>query len=97
MKLGVELRDCAEDSLIVRIYDDWLCRTLLRNIRRGCLLIKAPRWRRLAQTGPRYKSRTSKTELSVRLVSYGYAAFTAGRYPGASGIVTGLTPPTFGS
>jgi HK97 family phage major capsid protein len=37
------------------------------------------------------------TELSLRLVSYGYLGFTAGRYPGASGIVTGLTPPTFGS
>lgn len=37
------------------------------------------------------------TSLQVQLVVYGYAAFTAGRYPGASGAVTGagLVPPTF--
>lgn len=37
------------------------------------------------------------TSLQVQLVCYGYAAFTAGRYPGASGAVTGagLVPPTF--
>lgn len=35
------------------------------------------------------------TSLQVQLVCYGYVAFTAGRYPGASGAVTGLTPPTF--
>ena len=37
------------------------------------------------------------TALSVRLIVYGYVAFTAGRYPAACGIVTGLDPPTFGS
>ncbi len=37
------------------------------------------------------------TALSVRLIVYGYVAFTAGRYPSASGAVTGLAPPTFGS
>src|SRR5215471_10923345 len=37
------------------------------------------------------------TSLQVQLVVYGYAAFTAGRYPAASGIVSGagLVPPTF--
>jgi HK97 family phage major capsid protein len=37
------------------------------------------------------------TSLQVQLVVYGYAAFTAGRYPGASGVVSGagLVPPTF--
>ena len=36
--------------------------------------------------------------LSVKLVVYGYSAFTAGRYPGAHGAITGtgLTTPTFG-
>jgi len=40
---------------------------------------------------------TSATALTVNLVCYGYIAFTAGRYPGASGAVTGagLVPPTF--
>jgi hypothetical protein len=37
------------------------------------------------------------TSLQVQLVAYGYAAFTAGRYPAACGKVTGLVPPTFGS
>jgi HK97 family phage major capsid protein len=36
-------------------------------------------------------------DLEVDLVVAGYAAFTAGRYPFASGKVTGLTAPTFGS
>ena len=35
------------------------------------------------------------TSLQVQLVCYGYAAFTAGRYPAASGVVTGLTTPSF--
>lgn len=37
------------------------------------------------------------TSLQVQLVCYGYAAFAAGRYPGAAGAVTGagLVPPTF--
>jgi HK97 family phage major capsid protein len=37
------------------------------------------------------------TSLQVQLIVYGYAAFTAGRYPLASGAVTGvgLVPPTF--
>jgi HK97 family phage major capsid protein len=37
------------------------------------------------------------TSLQVQLVCYGYAAFTAGRYPAASGVVSGagLVPPTF--
>ena len=37
------------------------------------------------------------TSLQVQLVAYGYAAFTAGRYPAASGVITGagLVPPTF--
>lgn len=37
------------------------------------------------------------TALQVQLVAYGYAAFTAGRYPAASGTITGtgLVPPTF--
>lgn len=36
-------------------------------------------------------------QLSVRFVVYGYAAFTAGRYPGAHGAITGtgLATPTF--
>lgn len=36
--------------------------------------------------------------LLVKLVVYGYSAFTAGRYPGAHGTITGsgLTTPTFG-
>lgn len=39
------------------------------------------------------------TSLQVQLVAYGYAAFTAGRYPDASGYVygAGLTAPSFGS
>ena len=37
------------------------------------------------------------TELSIRLIAYGYAAFSAGRYPDACGAVTGLAPPVFGS
>ena len=37
------------------------------------------------------------TSLQVQLVCYGYAAFTAGRYPAATGVVSGagLVPPTF--
>jgi HK97 family phage major capsid protein len=37
------------------------------------------------------------TSLQVQLIVYGYAAFTAGRYPAAAGAVTGagLVPPTF--
>jgi HK97 family phage major capsid protein len=37
------------------------------------------------------------TSLQVQLVCFGYVAFTAGRYPGAAGAVTGagLVPPTF--
>lgn len=37
------------------------------------------------------------TSLQVQLVCYGYAAFTAGRYPGGAGVVSGagLVPPTF--
>lgn len=37
------------------------------------------------------------TSLQVQLVCYGYAAFTAGRYPAASGVVSGagLATPTF--
>lgn len=37
------------------------------------------------------------TSLQVQLVVYGYVAFTAGRYPGASGVISGagLVPPTF--
>jgi HK97 family phage major capsid protein len=40
---------------------------------------------------------TGATNLTVNLIAYGYLAFTAGRYPGASGAVTGqgLVPPTF--
>jgi HK97 family phage major capsid protein len=40
---------------------------------------------------------TGATNLTVNLIAYGYIAFTAGRYPGASGAVTGqgLVPPTF--
>jgi len=37
------------------------------------------------------------TSLQVQLVAYGYAAFSAGRYPAACGKVSGLVPPTFGS
>lgn len=35
--------------------------------------------------------------LSVKLVAYGYGAFTAGRYPGAHGVIsgTGLATPSF--
>jgi HK97 family phage major capsid protein len=41
---------------------------------------------------------TGAGNLSVKLVVYGYSAFTAGRYPGAHGTITGsgLTTPTFG-
>ncbi len=41
---------------------------------------------------------TNAANLSVKLVVYGYSAFTAGRYPGAHGKITGsgLTTPTFG-
>ena len=41
---------------------------------------------------------TGAGNLSVKLVVYGYSAFTAGRYPGAHGVITGsgLTTPTFG-
>jgi len=37
------------------------------------------------------------TSLQVQLIAYGYAAFTAGRYPAASGVISGagLVPPTF--
>lgn len=40
---------------------------------------------------------TTGTALTVNLVFYGYAAFTAGRYPGSVGVVSGagLVPPTF--
>lgn len=40
---------------------------------------------------------TAGNSLQVQLVAYGYSAFTAGRYPAASGVVsgTGLVPPTF--
>jgi HK97 family phage major capsid protein len=40
---------------------------------------------------------TSAASLGQLLVVYGYSAFTAGRYPGAAGIVTGtgLAAPTF--
>lgn len=37
------------------------------------------------------------TSLQIQLACYGYAAFSAGRYPAACGKVTGLVPPTFGS
>jgi HK97 family phage major capsid protein len=37
------------------------------------------------------------TGLEVMLAGYEYAGFSAGRYPGACGKVTGLVPPTFGS
>jgi HK97 family phage major capsid protein len=41
---------------------------------------------------------TGAGNLSVKLVVYGYSAFTAGRYPGAHGAITGsgLGAPTFG-
>jgi HK97 family phage major capsid protein len=41
---------------------------------------------------------TGAGNLSVKLVVYGYSAFTAGRYPGAHGTISGsgLTTPTFG-
>lgn len=35
------------------------------------------------------------TSLQTQLVAYGYAAFTAGRYPAAVGVVKGMTAPTF--
>jgi HK97 family phage major capsid protein len=37
------------------------------------------------------------TSLQVQLVAFGYVAFTAGRYPAASGVISGagLIPPTF--
>lgn len=40
---------------------------------------------------------TLGNQLTVKIVVYGYSAFTAGRYPAASGIVngTGLITPTF--
>jgi HK97 family phage major capsid protein len=40
---------------------------------------------------------TAATALQVQLIAYGYAAFTAGRYPAASGVISGvgLVPPTF--
>jgi len=41
---------------------------------------------------------TNAAELAVKFVVYGYSAFTAGRYPGAHGIITGtgLEAPTYG-
>lgn len=41
---------------------------------------------------------TNAAELAVKYVVYGYSAFTAGRYPGAHGTISGsgLTTPTFG-
>lgn len=41
---------------------------------------------------------TGAGNLSVKMVLYGYSAFTAGRYPGAHGTITGtgLGAPTFG-
>jgi len=38
------------------------------------------------------------SELDITMIVYGYSAFTAGRYPGAHGKITGsgLTTPTFG-
>lgn len=40
---------------------------------------------------------TGAGNLTVKLVVYGYSAFTAGRYPGAHGLITGtgLAAPTF--
>jgi HK97 family phage major capsid protein len=40
---------------------------------------------------------TAGTSLQTQLVAYGYAAFTAGRYPSAVGVVSGagLVPPSF--
>ena len=35
------------------------------------------------------------TSLQVQLVAYSYIAYTAGRYPGACGYVSGMTPPAF--
>lgn len=35
------------------------------------------------------------TSLQTQLVAYGYAAFTAGRYPAAVGVVKGMTTPSF--
>jgi hypothetical protein len=37
------------------------------------------------------------TSLQVQLIAYGYAAFTAGRVPAASGAISGsaFVPPTF--
>jgi len=35
---------------------------------------------------------TAGDALTVHLIVYGYAAFTAGRYPAGVGIVTGLRP-----
>src|SRR5205823_402974 len=38
---------------------------------------------------------TAATSLQVQLIAYGYSAFTAGRYPSASGLVKGMTTPSF--
>ena len=35
------------------------------------------------------------TSLQVQLIAYGYAAFTAGRYPDASAVIEGFPTPTF--
>jgi len=40
---------------------------------------------------------TAAGSLSVKLVVYGYSAFSAGRYPGAHGVIagTGMVTPVF--
>ena len=43
----------------------------------------------------RVRAAGAGTSLQVQLIAYGYAAFTAGRYPDASAIIDDFPPPTF--
>lgn len=54
-------------------------------------------WERAADPVTLSFEQQAGTSLQVQLVAYGYAAFTAGRYPAAVGVVSGagLVPPTF--
>ncbi|MBX6356781.1 MAG: phage major capsid protein [Micromonosporaceae bacterium] len=54
-------------------------------------------WERTADPVTLAFEQSAANQLQVQLVVYGYAAFTAGRYPAAVGVVSGagLAPPTF--
>jgi HK97 family phage major capsid protein len=56
-----------------------------------------PLWERQGDPVTLSFEQQAGTSLQVQLIAYGYAAFTAGRYPAASGVVSGaaLVAPTF--